>query len=146
VAGDETDAVKRASSSPVLSGVSKPVLADPDSVAIILENLMENAIKYNRPNGRIELVVSDADNWTNFTIGNSSEPIPPDRAAHIFDRFVRGSCGEEISGSGLGLSIARELAEANHGQLDLTSLAAGWTEFRLRLPNTTCADSPCCRT
>ena len=111
-----------------------PVLADPDSVAMILENLMENAIKYNRPNGCIKVTISETDDWTELSIVNTSEPIPEKHAAHIFKRFVRGSAGEDIPGSGLGLSIARELAEANHGHLDLVKSANGWTEFRLRLP------------
>jgi signal transduction histidine kinase len=115
-----------------------PVLADPDSVAMILENLMENAIKYNRPNGRIKVTICETSDWTEVSIVNTSEPIPKKQAAHIFKRFVRGSAGEDIPGTGLGLSIARELAEANHGHLDLVSSANGWTEFRLRLPRARC--------
>ena len=112
----------------------KPVVADRCSVALILENLMENAVKYNRPAGRIKLVVSENARWTEVTVSNTGVPIPPERATHIFQRFFRANGGDETPGSGLGLSIARELTEANHGQLELVSSAGEWTEFRLRLP------------
>lgn len=110
------------------------VLADRCSVAMILENLMENAVKYNRPGGRIKLVISEGADWTELVISNTGELIPPERVPYIFERFFRGHGGEETSGYGLGLSIARELAEANHGRLELIASTTEWTEFRLRLP------------
>jgi signal transduction histidine kinase len=53
----------------------------------------------------------------------------------MFQRFFRAGCGEETPGHGLGLSIARELAEINQGELELVSSDNQWTAFRLRLPN-----------
>jgi signal transduction histidine kinase len=113
----------------------RPIVGDSSSIALILENLMENAIKYNRPAGRIRLVVTENTEWTEVSVSNTGEPIPPERAPNIFQRFFRAHGGEERSGSGLGLSIARELAEANRGQLELVRSAGDWTEFRLRLPS-----------
>ena len=113
----------------------RPVVGDLSSIALILENLMENAIKYNRPDGRIRLVATDNAEWTELSVANTGEPIPPERAPYIFQRFFRAHGGEERSGSGLGLSIARELVEANQGQLELVRSTDEWTEFRLRLPS-----------
>ena len=113
----------------------RPILADRDSVAIILENLMENAVKYNHPGGRIRLAISQTDRWTDLILANTAVPIPPERARHIFQRFFRAHGGEETPGHGLGLSIARELAETNQGRLELVSSDSQWTVFRLRLPN-----------
>lgn len=112
----------------------KPVVGDRDLIAIVLGNLMENAVKYNRAGGLITLVVSENARWIEITISNTGESIPPERAAHIFQRFFSAHNGETTSGCGLGLSIAQELVKANQGQLELTSSAGGWTEFRLRLP------------
>lgn len=111
------------------------ILADRDSVAIILENLMENAVKYNHIGGQIKIVASKTDRWTEILIENTANKIPPERAAHIFQRFYRGSGGEDKPGHGLGLSIAQELAESNLGQLALVRSDNQWTTFRLRLPN-----------
>ena len=111
------------------------ILADRDSVAIILENLMGNAVKYNRAGGRIKVTSFQADGWTDILIANTAVRIPPERAAHIFQRFFRGQDGEDTPGHGLGLSIARELAETNLGKVELVSSDDQWTVFRLRLPN-----------
>ena len=113
----------------------RAILADRDSVAIILENLMENAVKYNRIGGQIKIGVSQTDRWTEIVIANTAPRIPPERAAHIFQRFYRGIDGEDTPGYGLGLSIARELAETSLGNVELVSSDDQWTTFRLRLPN-----------
>ena len=112
----------------------RSVLADRDSVAIILENLMENAVKYNRVGGQIKITISQTDRWTDIVIANTARRIPPERAAHIFQRFFRAS-GEDTAGHGLGLSIARELAETNLGKVELVRSDDEWTVFLLRLPN-----------
>jgi len=113
----------------------RPILADRDSVPMILENLMENAVKYNRAGGRIKITIAQTDRWTDILIANTAVRIPPERATGIFQRFFRGPCGEDIPGHGLGLSIARELAETNLGKVELVSSDDQWTVFRLRLPN-----------
>ena len=112
----------------------RSILADRDSVAIILENLMENAIKYNRMGGKIKITISQTDEWTDIAVANTATRIPPERVAHIFQRFFRAG-GEHTPGHGLGLSIVKELAEANQGKVQLVSSDGEWTVFRLRLPN-----------
>ena len=69
------------------------------------------------------------------TMRNNGEPIPPERAPHIFERFYRARSDGRISGHGLGLSIACELTKAHGGELDLVRSDSEWTEFRLRLPS-----------
>jgi signal transduction histidine kinase len=116
------------------------ILADRDSVAIILENLMENAIKYNRVGGKIKITISQTNSWTHIVVANTAARIPPERAAHIFQRFFRAN-GEDSPGYGLGLSIVKELAEANLGKVQLVSSDNDWTVFRLSLPNAETSDS-----
>jgi signal transduction histidine kinase len=69
-----------------------------------------------------------------LTVANTGEPIPAERARNVFERFYRARTDHGISGHGLGLSIAHELAAAHGGELSLVRSDAEWTEFRLTLP------------
>ncbi len=99
--------------------------------AIILQNLLENARKYNRPGGRIELRAAVHDGIVRFTVRNSGRPIPPAAQAHIFERFHRGAMGENVPGYGLGLNLARELARLHQGDLRLVGSDEAGTEFEV---------------
>jgi signal transduction histidine kinase len=99
---------------------------------LILENLLENARKYNRPGGRIRIVAREEGGWVILTIGNTGRPIPPAAQAHIFERFHRGAVGENVPGHGLGLNLARELARLHQGELRLARSDETWTEFEVR--------------
>jgi signal transduction histidine kinase len=108
--------------------------ADVRRVKIILQNLGENAVKYNRDGGRIR-VSARRENGTVFvSVGNTGGAIPVEYRERMFDRFNRAGQGENIKGHGLGLNIARELARAHGGELSLARSDAEWTEFELRLP------------
>lgn len=100
--------------------------------ALILQNLLENAHKYNRPGGRIRLTAHLSDGAVQFVVGNTGKPIPPEAQTHIFERFHRGSVGEDVPGYGLGLNLARELARLHGGDLQLARSDATWTEFSVR--------------
>jgi signal transduction histidine kinase len=101
--------------------------------AIILQNLLENARKYNERGGRIRIHVATDDGWARVLIGNTGPVIAPAAQAFIFERFHRGAMGENVPGYGLGLNLARELARLHHGELRLVRSEQGWTEFELRL-------------
>lgn len=111
-----------------------PVLADRRAVAMIVQSLIENAVKYNEPSGCICIYAHALNGEVEITVKNNGEPIPPERAPHIFERFYRARSDARISGHGLGLSLACELTKAHGGQLDLVRSDSEWTEFRLRLP------------
>lgn len=99
---------------------------------IIVQNLLENAQKYNRPGGRIRVTARAQDGWVLLAVGNTGCPIPPPMQEHIFDRFHRGSVGENVPGHGLGLNLARELNRLHGGDLRLVRSDAAWTEFEAR--------------
>jgi signal transduction histidine kinase len=101
-------------------------------ISLILENLLENARKYNRPAGRIRIACREAEDWAVMTIGNTGPGIPPEAREHIFERFHRGAANENIPGHGLGLNLARELARLHGGDLRLVDSRADWTEFEVR--------------
>ncbi|MFN2540727.1 MAG: ATP-binding protein [Chthoniobacterales bacterium] len=112
-----------------------PLVADRASVALIVQNLIENAVKHNAPGGRVCIDAHSVDGEIELSVRNNGEPIPADRAPHIFERFYRARPDGRNAGAGLGLSIACELSKANRGSLDLVRSDTKWTEFRLRLPH-----------
>ena len=101
-------------------------------VAIILQNLLENARKYNRPGGRISIACRIEQNAAILTIGNTGKPIPPAARDHVFERFHRGAVGENVPGYGLGLNLARELARIHGGDVRLVRSDPDWTELQVR--------------
>jgi signal transduction histidine kinase len=108
--------------------------ADRTSVAMIAQNLVENAVKYNTPAGRIHVGARAVNGAVEITIGNTGDGIPKDRTEQVFERFYRVCGGERVPGHGLGLSIARELARAHGGDVELVRSDSSWTEMRVRLP------------
>jgi signal transduction histidine kinase len=108
--------------------------ADPTFVAMIAQNLVENAVKYNTAGGRIRVEARAVDGEVQMTVGNTGEGIPKDRIGQLFERFHRVRGGARVPGHGLGLSIARELARAHGGDVELVRSDGSWTEMRVRLP------------
>jgi len=108
--------------------------ADRTSVGMIAQNLVENAVKYNTPGGRIRVEARVVNGVVEMTVGNTGDGIPKDRTGQIFERFYRVCGGERVPGHGLGLSTARELARAHGGDVELVRSDDSWTEMRVRLP------------
>ncbi len=112
------------------------VKADPDLAGQAMQNLVSNAVKYNREGGFIRLRVFPDRDRARFTIVNSGVPVPEDDAEMIFDRFYRmdRSRSRSVPGSGLGLSLAREIARAHGGEVCLDPPSEGTVSFSLSLP------------
>lgn len=100
--------------------------------SLILQNLLENARKYNRPGGSIRLATRTEGDDVWLSVANSGRPIPPELRERIFERFHRGAVGENVPGYGLGLNLARELARLHGGELRLARSDEAWTEFEVR--------------
>jgi signal transduction histidine kinase len=100
--------------------------------SLIVQNLLENARKYNRPAGLIKIGTRIEDDAVTLSVGNTGVGIAEDARAHIFERFHRGSSSERVAGHGLGLNLARELARLHGGDLRLVRAAEDWTEFEVR--------------
>jgi len=101
-------------------------------ISLIVQNLLENSRKYNRPEGRIRVAGHKNTDEIVLNIGNTGRPITRDAQEHIFERFHRGSGGTDVSGHGLGLNLARELARLHGGDLRLVGSDNDWTEFEVR--------------
>lgn len=100
--------------------------------SLILQNLLENARKYNVPGGRVRVAARAEADTVILLVANTGRPIPPAAQAHIFERFHRGGMGENVPGYGLGLNLARELARLHGGDLRLARSDTTWTEFEVR--------------
>jgi two-component system heavy metal sensor histidine kinase CusS len=112
------------------------IQGDRDLLIQVLQNLFSNAIKYNLPNGWIKIHARKAGKSVHVTITNASIDISVNDKERIFDRFHRGdpARNRKVEGIGLGLSLAREIARAHHGDLTLDSTSNGQTAFTLTLP------------
>src|SRR5436309_1051460 len=98
--------------------------------SLIVQNLLENARKYNRPGGRIRVGAQGKGNHVVLTIGNTGRTIP--RGENIFERFHHSSTPSVVSGHGIGLNLAHELARLHGGELRLVRSENDWTEFEVR--------------
>jgi two-component system heavy metal sensor histidine kinase CusS len=110
-----------------------PMNGDREMISLTVQNLVENALKYNRPGGKLVVSAEKRDHGVQICVANNGPGIPPGRAPNVFKRFYRARGDEQTPGHGLGLSIARELARAHGGDLTLASSQEDWTEFCLRL-------------
>ena len=100
--------------------------------SLILQNLLENARKYNHPGGSIRVSARTDDGWALLRVGNTGPVIPAEMQEQIFERFSRATNGAKVAGHGLGLNLARELVRLHGGELRLVSSIDKWTEFEVR--------------
>jgi signal transduction histidine kinase len=98
--------------------------------SLIVQNLLENARKYNRSGGRIRVSAHRNATSVMLTIGNTGRTIPS--GENIFERFHHRSTPSPVSGHGMGLNLARELARLHGGDLRLVRSENDWTEFEVR--------------
>ncbi|TGD88096.1 HAMP domain-containing histidine kinase [Mycolicibacterium sp. CH28] len=111
------------------------VEADPTRVAQILSNLLNNARRHTPPSGQITVNVETVDDTAQVTVTDTGPGVPDNDRERIFDRLVRldDARDRDSGGAGLGLPIARALAEAHHGTL-VCLPSDGGAIFRLTLP------------
>ena len=112
------------------------VLADEWYLRRLLLNLLDNAIKYNLYSGKVEIMLAKSGDLASFRIANTGPEISDEHQTRIFERFYRTeeSRASEVVGSGLGLSICREIVLAHRGQIWMERPRPGWTAFAVNLP------------
>lgn len=111
-------------------------LGDREQFSRALVNLVENAIKFNLPDGYVRLTAQQQDKQIKFAIEDDGIGIPQDVQARIFERFYRGHQpgAEHISGSGLGLSLVKAVIESHHGSIWVESEPKQGTTFHILVP------------
>lgn len=110
------------------------VKADPQKLRQALDNLVANALKFTPRGGRVVVRVSREDESVVFEISDTGPGIPAAEREGIFDRYKQGARGRAAGGAGLGLAIARGIAEAHHGTIAVSTGDTGGAAFRLVLP------------
>src|SRR5262249_48581880 len=108
--------------------------ADRTSVGMIAQNLVENAVKYNIPGGRIRVEARVVNGLVEMTVGNTGDGIPKDRRGRILGGFSGFWGGGLFPGTGLGWSTAGNLAGARGGVLGLVLSNNSGREMRVPLP------------
>jgi two-component system sensor histidine kinase/response regulator len=112
------------------------MMADPDDIEIVFNNLISNAVKYNKIGGKAEIVIDSSDNEAIIVFSDSGIGITKDDTENLFTEFVRikNEKTRNISGSGLGLSIVKKVIELYHGTIKVDSTPDVGTIFTIRLP------------
>ncbi len=110
--------------------------ADGDLLDQMIGNLISNAAKFGDQAGTITLRLEDDGTYARLMVENTGTPIPAADQPRVFDRFYRADAARsrEVEGTGLGLSLAREMARAHGGDLVLLHSDASGTAFVLKLP------------
>lgn len=114
-----------------------PLVADRGELDIILNNLVSNAVKYNRDGGRVDVRVEpDRDGWT-VTVADTGIGLEPEDCARLFEEFARikNDRTRHIPGTGLGLSIVKKLAGLYGGDVGVESTPGVGSTFRVTLRN-----------
>ncbi len=116
----------------------KPVYiqGNPDHVEQMLINLIENAIKYNKPGGSVTVHVFGNEREANLTISDTGIGIPEEHLPRLFERFYRVDKGRSRSmgGTGLGLAIVKHIVRGMNGEIEVHSKFGEGTEFLVTLP------------
>lgn len=116
----------------------RPVTADVDEVKITLAftNLIENAIKYNKPDGWVHVTLNADHQYFYLKVEDSGIGIPEESMEHIYERFYRvdKSHSREIGGTGLGLAITRNAILMHRGAVKVFSTEGEGTVFNVRIP------------
>ncbi len=113
-----------------------PVVYDPDKMEKIFYNLLSNAFKFTKEEGDINTMLNIIGSTVEIRIKDTGVGIPDDRIKNIFNRFyqVDGSSTREFEGTGIGLSLTKELIELHKGKIKVSSIIGKGSEFIITLP------------
>jgi signal transduction histidine kinase len=114
---------------PVISG-------DRDRFELVMHNLVGNALKYTDSGGRVDVRLEESGGHVEIAVSDTGMGIPEGECEKIFDRFFRAGDGrvKDIQGTGLGLTIAREIARRHGGDITVESVVGEGSVFTLRVP------------
>ena len=122
-----------------LEGTPAVITGIPELVNDIVSNLCDNAIKYNRPSGRVNIMVTEKANAVALTVKDTGIGIPEEDLDRIFERFYRvdKSRSKEVGGTGLGLSIVKHAAMLMNAKIGVDSKVGEGTAITITFPQNT---------
>ncbi len=112
------------------------VLGDERRLGQVFDNLLQNAIKFNKPGGSITVRMKEEETQVRVEVEDTGIGMPADQLSRIFDRFyqVNGTSTRRFGGTGLGLAIVKEIVEAHGGQVGVTSEVGQGSLFFFTIP------------
>jgi two-component system sensor histidine kinase KdpD len=118
----------------VPAGIS-PVSADPELASLALRQLIGNAVKYSPPGSPIEIAAVARDGMITVTVSDNGPGVPPNEIEAIFERYYRGArVQHSVAGTGMGLSIARDIVSAHGGRIWAENKPGNGAQFSFTLP------------
>ncbi len=111
------------------------VVADPEALTQVIDNLIDNGLKYTPDAGQVKVRVARDGKFATFEVEDTGVGIPVEDQARVFERFYRvdKARSREVGGTGLGLSIVKHLANAMEGSIELESQPGDGSTFRVQL-------------
>lgn len=112
------------------------IQADPQALRQILDNLVDNAIKYTPAGGCVTVSANQEDNGIKILVTDTGVGIPEKDLSHVFERFYRvdKARSREVGGTGLGLSIVKHLVQAHGGEVGVASEVGKGSQFHFTIP------------
>ncbi|ACV58981.1 sensor histidine kinase [Alicyclobacillus acidocaldarius] len=125
-----------------VSAAETPIVADPDRLLELLSILVDNAIAFTPAGGWVEIDAHASGSAAVLAVRDTGRGIPPEHLPRVFDRFYQADPSRTTRGAGLGLSIAKWIAEAHGGQIRIFSPGSHGTgtEVEVRLPQSRSAE------
>lgn len=111
-----------------------PIEADAGALDELFANLLDNAVRYTQPGGSVAVEVGGTDREAWVRVRDTGPGISPDDLRRIFEPFFRGKAQKGIPGTGLGLPIAKRIAEAHRGRIEVQTALGQGSAFKVSLP------------
>lgn len=119
-----------------INGESTSIKANQRMIEDLIFNLVDNAIKYNKIGGSVDVEIHEDNKWGFIKVKDTGIGIPDEQQSRVFERFYRAdkSRSKKVNGTGLGLSIVKHTAEYHGGKLSLSSIEGEGTTIEVSIP------------
>jgi len=126
---------------PVVAADAGTIRADPDALDELLASILDNAVRYTPGGGSVTVAVDGTAEEARVAVRDTGPGISPEDMEHIFEPFYRGKAQKGIPGTGLGLPIARRIAEAHGGRIEVATAPGEGSEFRIYIPRSSAGEA-----